>query len=138
VSKKPTLRVVGGGTEGLFDEQDDADPLFVDYGSAAKKPRRSKAPKTTRKTFAQIPHDRAIKLCRHRIGDAAWGVLFELDYLAFKGKNPVPLSGIQLRKIGIARNTRIKALQKLEAAGAVKVTSRGKGKAPLVTYLWRR
>jgi hypothetical protein len=97
-----------------------------------------KHPKREVETFAQIPHERGIALYPQHIGDAAWAVLLELDYMAFKGKNPTLLNSARLKKVGVVRNVRARALQSLEAAGVVKVASRGKGKAPLVTYLWRR
>jgi hypothetical protein len=89
-------------------------------------------------TFARIPHDKGLALCRLKIGWPAWAVLIELDRLVLKagGKNPVRFWSSRLRTVGITKQTRARALRRLAAAGVVKVEQRGKGLSPWVTHLW--
>jgi hypothetical protein len=97
--------------------------------------RRSKL----QETFARIPHDRAQALAHRRICAAAWVILIELDRLILKerGRNPVRLTNYRLKPAGIARDAKARALHQLEAAGAVRVLSRGKdGRSPLVLHRW--
>jgi hypothetical protein len=104
--------------------------------SKALKPRSHRVRET--ETFARILHDRALELYNHRIGGAAWITLIELDrmILAQRGKNPVLFWSPRLRGAGLVAHGRAKALGQLEAAGAVKVESRGRGLSPWVTHLW--
>jgi hypothetical protein len=90
-----------------------------------------------RETFARIPHNRGLSLHRHNIGSTAWTILIELDRLILtsKGRNPVKLTNHSLRALGISRKTKLRALQKLEAAGVISVEQRGR-EAPWVTHLW--
>ena len=69
-------------------------------------------------TFARIPHDKGFALYRH-IGGATWVLLFELDRLILKGRgrNPVKLSGARMNAAGLNRNSRRRALHRLEAVG---------------------
>jgi hypothetical protein len=89
-------------------------------------------------TFARILHDHALELYRHRIGDAAWIVLIELDRMIFaqRGKNPVLFWSPRLRAIGLTAHTRRRALQNLEKAGVITIEGRGNGLSPRVTHLW--
>jgi hypothetical protein len=90
-------------------------------------------------TFARIPHDLALELYRKRhIFSAAAIVLIELDRIILKhrGQNPVKFVSARLRQIGMAKSTRKLALQQLAAAGVIKLESRGRGLAPLVTHSW--
>ena len=102
-----------------------------------KNPPRSRRTREV-ETFARIPHDRALELYQRRIGEPAWAVLIELDrmILAQRGKNPVLFWSPKLRDIGLTSRTRIRALQRLEAAGVVKIESRGPGLSLSVTHLW--
>jgi hypothetical protein len=89
-------------------------------------------------TFARIPHDKGLTLCRLKMNWPAWAVLIELDRLVLKagGKNPVRFWSSRLRTVGITKQTRARALRRLAAAGVVRVEQRGKGLSPWVTHLW--
>jgi hypothetical protein len=94
--------------------------------------------KKEREPFVQLPLERGIMLYRLHLGDAAWAVLMELTYLAFKGENPVRLNSGRLKEAGVSQSVRAKALRRLEGAGLIKVEPQGIGKAHLVTLLWCR
>jgi hypothetical protein len=89
-------------------------------------------------TFARIPHARAVELARHRVSGPAWFILVELDRLVLKarGRNPIRLINRNLRTAGIHRNTKTRALQQLEAAGAIRIMETRPGRPPLVAHLW--
>jgi hypothetical protein len=89
--------------------------------------------KRSLETFARIPHDKGLALCRHhRLGSAAWAVLLELDRLILKrrGQNPVKFISSRLREAGFKEQTRARALRQLAAAGVIQVEQRGPGQAP--------
>ena len=143
--KPPKLRLVGKGEgdNGASSIFDDIDQLRADLGSASNAPggtvsggplRRPRAAET----FARIPHGRALALYPHHIGEAGWQVLFELDrlILAGRGKNPVIFWSPRLREAGLRRNTRARALRRLEEAGVIEVEWRETGLGPLVRHLW--
>jgi hypothetical protein len=92
----------------------------------------------TTETFARIPHDKALALYKHGLSSAAWVTLIELDRVILKhqGQNPVPFNSSRLRAVGIKEQIRARALRQLAAAGVVRITSGGRGLAPLVTHLW--
>jgi hypothetical protein len=136
VKKQPRLRLVNKGDEGkrATDIFDDLDKLRADAEAPIELRPISKP-----REFAQVPHDLNEKLYKHRIGNAGWAVLIELDRLVFKNHdNPMRLSSMLLNRMKITGRARQRALQRLEAAGVVKIESRGAGRAPLVTYLLRR
>lgn len=116
-----------------------SDPTDV-FDDLAKLREQHPAPSARRarctETFARIPHDRALDL-RHLSG-TAWVILIELDRLILKsrGRNPVRFVSPRLRKLGINRKTRSRALRQLVAAGVILVEKRGRGQAPWVTHLW--
>ena len=62
----------------------------------------------SRELFARVPNDRALALYHHRIGEAAWQVLFELDraILKSRGKNPVELQSDRLVAAGMHARAR--------------------------------
>ena len=127
--RRPKLYLVG---------QDPAD-IFNDLGKlkselATPPQRRAKATET----FARIPHDRALALCRHHLGSSAWIVLIELDRLILKrrGQNPVRFNSDRLTRAGLKASRRAYALRQLAAAGVIRVTPRGRGLSPWVAHLW--
>jgi hypothetical protein len=126
---RPKLHLVGQDTAEIFD---DLGKLRSDL--AAPPLRRPRAVET----FARIPHDKGLALCRHRLGFAAWAVLIELDRLILKhrGRNPVRLESSRLRGAGINYQTRARALRQLAGVGVLQVERRGLGLAPWVTHLW--
>jgi hypothetical protein len=137
VKKQPRLRLVNKENEGkrATDIFDDLDKLRADVEAPTVELR----PLKKVREFAQVPYDQNAELFKHRIGDAGWAVLIELDRLVFKNKeNPLRLSSKRLNEMRINHNTRQRALQKLEKAGVIKMEPQGERKAPLVTYLWRR
>jgi hypothetical protein len=89
-------------------------------------------------TFARIPHDRGLELCRLQLSWAAWAVLIELDRLILKarGQNPIRLWSSRLRALGVIGRTRMRALRQLHAARVIQLEQRGKGLSPRVTHLW--
>jgi len=128
MKKRPKLHLVGHDPSDVFD---DLDKLRADFAAPLRRERITE-------TFARIPHDRAIELYRHKIGEPAWAVLIELDRLVLKqrGKNPVRFWSPRLRAAGLITRTRMRALRKLEEAGVVKIEWKGKGLSPWVTHLW--
>jgi hypothetical protein len=137
MKKTPSLRLVSKEDEGkrATDIFDDLDKLREN----AEAPPPELRPISKTREFAQVPYDQNAELYKHRIGDAGWAVLIELDRLVFKEKeNPMQLNSSRLNAMGIDRHTRQRALRKLEKAGVIKVEPKGAGKAPLVKLLWRR
>jgi CRP-like cAMP-binding protein len=131
MKKGAYLHLVGDDPAQIFDN---LERLRREQGEQLLSVRRG----VSRETFARIPHDKALRLYRHRLNAAAWAVLIELDRIILKsgGRNPVKLSSTRLRAIGVCAETRARALHQLEAAGVVSVAQRGKGLSPLVTHLW--
>src|SRR4051794_7522558 len=128
MARRPKLRLVGT-----------ADPTDV-FDDLAVLRQEQQAPGSRRRprlmeTFARIPHDRALALHR-QIGGTVWVLLFELDRLILKarGRNPVKLSSVRMDAAGLDRNSRRRALRRLEAAGVLQVEWRGKGRSPWVTH----
>ena len=111
----------------------DLDRLRADQ-RAAKPQRRQRSVET----FARIPHDKALALYRHRLSNAAWVALIELDRIILKhrGQNPVKFISSRLRKIGLKGQTRARALRQLAATGVIEITPRGRGLAPWVRHFW--
>jgi hypothetical protein len=74
------------------------------------------------------------------ISSAGWMIMIELDRLILKGegKNPVRLSNVRLRELGIInRKTKYRQLHLLEQTGAIKVLSEEQSSASLlVLHLW--
>jgi hypothetical protein len=122
------LRLVSSGEP--TDIFDDLDRL------RARTPRPSGRERVT-ETFARIPHDRALELHR-KLSAPAWVVLIELDRIILKhrGQNPVKFVSARLRRLGLVREMRRRALQQLSTAGVIKIESRGAGLAPWVTHSW--
>jgi hypothetical protein len=132
-------------SEELF-EDFEGDPL-ADPPETAPKTQRQPKSKCHRQrlpeeeTFARIPRDKALALGRHKIGDAGWLILIELDWLILKsgGYNPVRLASCGLREqsnLSVMRKGR--GLRALEKAGIVTVErdTQAPFRAPLVTYHW--
>jgi hypothetical protein len=141
VKKRSRLRLVSKSERDATGIFDDMDQLRADFeapppATPPEGPLRTKRAHET-ETFARIPHDRALELYK-RLDGAAWVVLIELDHIVFsrRHRNPVTFWSKRLRDIKLTQHTRYRALRQLEAAGVVKITSRGKGFAPLVTHLW--
>src|SRR5262249_50659713 len=126
--KRPRLHLVGQDPANVFD---DIDKLREDMATPVRRARLTGS-------FARIPHDKGLMLCRLKIGWAAWAVLIELDRLVLKahGQNPVRLWSSKLRAAGVADQTRARALRQLRRAGVIEIEQRGKGLSPWVTHLW--
>jgi hypothetical protein len=136
MKKRPYLHLAGDDPAQIFD---DLERLRHEQGEQLMSVRRGRSSKT----FARIPHDKALEFfsrtSRHwRAGGDAWLVLTELDRLILKsgGLNPVKLSSPRLNAVGIHSFRRMRALRLLEAAGVITVERRGRGRGPLVTHLW--
>jgi hypothetical protein len=128
MKRKPKLHLVG---------QDPVD-VFNDLGALREQMGQSLRRGRAVETFARIPHDKGLVLCRARIGWAAWAILIELDRLILKagGKNPVRLWSPRLRAMGVVAYRRMRALRQLRAAGVIEVEQRGTGLSPWVALLW--
>jgi hypothetical protein len=86
--------------------------------------------------FVMLPYEQTL-VAASQLQNAELAVLIELARLAFKlHQNPVPLSNATLRAAGVPRNTKARALQRLEKAGLIAVAWRGQ-KCPLVTVRWK-
>jgi hypothetical protein len=101
----------------------------LDYKPSAKK-RKAKR----EEAFALVPLARAAEItkCMRAKGTMVWIVLV---YLAWKNKSPtVQLSNEAVRRYGVSRHAKYRALITLEAAGIVSVKWRHK-QAPMVTLI---
>jgi hypothetical protein len=88
-----------------------------------------------REIFVQLPYKMALTVAVRR--DASSAVLIELAYQAFKThRNPVPLTNVALRAVGVSSDAKVRALRRLEADGIVSVDWRGGRKTPLVMLRW--
>ena len=94
MKRKPKLYLVGQDPATVFD---DLDKLRAEMGTPLRRAR-------TTETFARIPHDKGLALCRSQIGWAAWAILIELDRLILKaeGRNPVRLWSPRLRAMDVS------------------------------------
>ena len=130
MKKRTYLHLAGEDPAQIFD---DLERLRREQGEAPMSAGRGRS----HETFARIPHDKALRLYRHRLNAAAWAVLIEVDRIILKsgGRNPVKLSSARLRAIGVRAEARARALHQLEAAGVVSVAQRGRGLSPLITHL---
>jgi len=127
MKRKPKLYLVGQDPADVFD---DLAKLRAEMGAPLRRAR-------TAETFARIPHDKGLALCRHKLGPAAWAILIELDRIILKtGQNPVRLWSSRLRAAGIVKDKRLRGLRQLEAAGVVKVERIGRGLSPWVEHCW--
>jgi hypothetical protein len=127
--RQPKLHLVGQAPEDVFAD--------IDRLRDELKTTLYRRPRLT-ETFARIPHDKALELYRHRLSSAAWAALIELDHIILKGRgqNPVRFWSPRLRRAGIGRYVRMRALRQLEAAGVVIVRRKSKGLSPWVFHTW--
>ena len=127
--KRPKLYPIGQDRADVFN---DLDKLREE--AVVPSPRRQRAIES----FARIPHDKGLALCKHQLSSSAWGLLIELDRLILnhRGQNPVKLVSARLRALGLTSGNRRRALLQLKAAGVVLIEQRGRGLAPWVTHLW--
>jgi hypothetical protein len=89
------------------------------------------------RSWAKIPHDEGIELAR-RLRCPALAVLLALDRAIFTTKrNPTKLTNNLLRRYGVTRQAKARALGQLQDAGVVVVERRGKG-APMVMHRWHK
>lgn len=126
---KPTLRIVGA--------EDRVDPLFTDYGPVAGASTHSSRRPSSPQLFARVYLDDADRLFKHRASGAAWRVLVEIDrlILAQRNRNPVRLYSPRLRRAGLTRATRKRALQQLVKAGLIEIEQNSRGLSPWVRHL---
>ena len=89
-----------------------------------------------RTKFVQLPYEQVLQAAG-QLQNAHLAVLVELAHQMFKThQNPVPLTNMALRSVGVSRMAKLRALRQLEAVGLVAVAWRGR-KRPLVTVLWK-
>jgi hypothetical protein len=130
----------------------DQDDIYLDEeGDALDDPKPTTKTKTYKRTkrdaiqptwsgesYARLPHARTLAL--RGVGETALLLLVELDRLVFETQNTVVrLSNRRLKAIGISRHAKALALQKLEAAGVIRIIERGgggRGGSPLIEHLW--
>jgi hypothetical protein len=122
-------------SDGIFDNLDALRKAQSSAGPSTEAPQRRTRLKGT---FARIPHEQAYELARYKLGGPAWLILIELDRLILegRGKNPVRLGNHNLKRAGVDRHTKTRALRQLEATGVISVRTLGVGKAPWVTHHW--
>jgi hypothetical protein len=126
--RRPKLYLIGHDPVDVFDN---VEQLKADLANPENAHARAKD------LFARVPYDKALALYPHKLAPAAWHVLIELDRVVFRRRqNPVRFDCPRLSSAGMSTHTRSRALRQLEAAGVVKVTSRGPGLSPWVTHLW--
>ena len=98
--------------------------------SSSTKPKQQKG----KSKFVILPYEHTLKAAG-RGGEATLAVLIELHYRRFKRhQNPVSLPNGVLQSVGISRWQKLRALDRLETMGLVKVISRC-GRSPLVKIL---
>lgn len=86
-------------------------------------------------TWAQIPHDRGLKLAK-RVRDPVLAVLLALEHaIHTTHSNQVDLTNNLLGRYGITRQSKNRGLRQLAAAGVITVEWREKS-APAVTHHW--
>jgi hypothetical protein len=97
-------------------------------------PTRRKVVKIT-KTWAQIPHHQGLGLAK-RIGIPALAVLLALEVAVHEARrNRVKLTNDLLDQYGITRQSKIRGLRQIAAAGTISVEWNGQ-EAPMVTHHW--
>jgi hypothetical protein len=126
MKRRSKLHLVGQSLADIFD---DLEQLRDDFKTPQRRRPRSQ------ETFARIPHDKALAL---KISGTAWKVLVELDRIILKGRgqNPVRFWSPRLRKAGINKQLRARALRQLEAAGVIIMRRKSKGLSPWVFHTW--
>jgi hypothetical protein len=98
------------------------------------KPSAKKQKAKQEEAFALVPLARAAEVtkCTKTQGAMVWIVLV---YLAWKNKNPtVSLSNETMRRYGVNRHVKYRALAMLEAAGIITIEWRNK-QSPIVTLI---
>jgi hypothetical protein len=94
-------------------------------------PARPKPP--GRGTFFMMDHDLLTALGRS-LGYPALALACEIDRLVFTTrKNPIRLTNVGLRQLGLTRQGKFRVLRRLQRIGAVEITSHG-NQAPWVTW----
>lgn len=103
--------------------------------TSAVKPKRRPRPKSE---FVQLPFEQILAAAGF-LKNTQLAVLMALANREFKThKNPVRLAANgALKSIGVSNKAKLRALRHLEAAGLISVTKPGKGKAQLITLLWK-
>jgi hypothetical protein len=97
--------------------------------------RRQQREKKQNLLFARIPYVLGMKAAGIAT-EPVWATLLALWHLRFtRHKNPVELPNTYLKECGISRHSKLRALQKLEAVGLIRVEYRER-KSPLITLLW--
>jgi hypothetical protein len=86
-----------------------------------------------RATFFMMEHDLLTALGRS-LGYPALVLACEIDRLVFTTrKNPIRLTNVVLRQLGLTRQGKFRVLRRLQRIGAVEITSHG-NQAPWVTW----
>jgi hypothetical protein len=86
-------------------------------------------------TWAQIPHDRGLKLAQ-RLGNSVLAVLLALEQAVHHARsNRVKLTNNLFKQYGLARQSKNRGLRLLAEAGVVTIEWDGKA-APTVTHHW--
>jgi hypothetical protein len=95
------------------------------------------APKGFKLEFYQFPKRVIEQIVRstHNAELAVLARLYELWFLNFQ-RNPVELSSVGFRAMGVSRFGKLRALKALEESGQISVQWR-KNRAPLVTINWK-
>jgi hypothetical protein len=89
-------------------------------------------------TWAQIPHDRGLKLAKQD-GNPVLAVLLALEHAVHKAKcNRVKLTNYLLTQYGITHQGRTRGLLRLAKADVVTIEPQGRGSkaAPIVVHHW--
>lgn len=88
------------------------------------------------KTWAQIPHDKGLKLAK-QIGNPALAVLLVLEHVVHGARsNRVKLTNGLLERYGITPQSKTRGLRQLASGGVISIRKYGKGEAPVVTHHW--
>jgi len=115
-------------------KQLDEDEAMLERLRVPESPSR-KGAKRSRERFVMMSHQAAMAGCR-ALGCPAFIVWHYIHYRVWaEGAPTVSLPNQALADMGVTRDTKRRALRRLERAGLIRIASQGNYRSPLVTLL---